>query len=95
MGHNVKESLSRAQEDEEIAMLRSEIEMLMNERQRLVRVAGAAAVFVANLDSKSLPEHTYEIAEILAESLNTLPEDTLRDALDAVRGEGATQPSEQ
>ncbi|HEV8647377.1 MAG TPA: hypothetical protein VGR01_17595, partial [Burkholderiales bacterium] len=64
---------------------RSEIEMLMNERQSLLRATGAAAVFVANLDSESLPESTYAVADILAHALNQLSEDSLRDALELVR----------
>lgn len=70
---------------DEIAMLRAEIEILMNERQALLRTTGAAAVFVANLDSEALPETTYAVADILAHSLNELSEDTLRDALELVR----------
>jgi hypothetical protein len=70
---------------QEIQMLRSEIEMLMNERQSLLRATGAAAVFVANLDSESLPESTYAVADILAHALNQLSEDSLRDALELVR----------
>ena len=70
---------------DEIAMLRAEIEILMTERQALLRTTGAAAVFVANLDSESLPETTYAVADILAHSLNDLSEDTLRDALELVR----------
>jgi len=70
---------------QEIQMLRSEIEMLMNERQSLLRATGAAAVFVADLDSESLPESTYAVADILAHALNQLSEDSLRDALELVR----------
>ena len=70
---------------QEIQMLRAEIEMLMNERQSLLRATGAAAVFVANLDSESLPESTYAVADILAHALNQLSEDSLRDALELVR----------
>jgi hypothetical protein len=73
------------QAQDEVAMLRAELEMLMNERQSLLRVTGAAAVFVAKLDSESLPESAYEVADILAHSLNDLTEDTLRDALELVR----------
>lgn len=71
--------------DEEITMLREEMEMLMSERQMLLRLAGAAAAFVAELDTKSLPANTYEAAEFLAEFLNELSEETLRDSLDAVK----------
>lgn len=65
-------------------MLSSEIELLMSERTRLLRVAGAAAQFVAVMESRSLPERVATEAEILAESVNALPEDTLRDALVAI-----------
>jgi hypothetical protein len=77
--------MSNEQHAQEIAMLRAEIEMLMSERQALLRATGAAAVFVANLDSESLPEDTYAIADILAHALNDLSEDTLRDALELVQ----------
>ncbi len=79
--------MPHAMKDEEIAMLRSELEMLMNERRALLRVAGAAAVFVAELDADQLQEDTYEAAELLAECLNGTPEETLHDALEAVKAE--------
>jgi len=79
---------------QEIQMLRSEIEMLMNERQSLLRATGAAAVFVANLDSESLPESTYAVADMLAHALNQLSEDSLRDALELVRPTPEAAPSE-
>jgi hypothetical protein len=75
------------QHDQEIGMLRAEIEMLMGERQGLLRASGAAAVFVAQLDSSSLPEETYAAADVLAQALNTLPDETLREALELVRPE--------
>lgn len=75
------------QSQQEISMLRDEIEMLMRERDGLLRVSGAAAVFVAELDSEKLPAVTLEAAEILAESLNELTEDTLQDALNAVKAQ--------
>ena len=79
MPHTLKE--------QEISMLRGEIEMLMKERQSLLKTTGAAAVFIANLDSGTLPEDAYEAAEMLSNCLNDLSEDTLRDALDTVRAE--------
>ena len=62
-------------------MLSQEIELLMAERAKLLRVAGAAAQFGAVMESRSLPEKVATEAEILAESVNALPEDTLKDAL--------------
>jgi hypothetical protein len=65
-------------------MLSKEIEILMAERARLLRVAGAAAQFVAVMDVRSLPEKVATEADILAESVNELAEDTLKDALGAI-----------
>ncbi len=75
------------QHEDEVSMLRAEIEMLMGERAGLLRTVGAAAVFVANMDSKSLPEETYTSADVLAHALNALPEESLRDALEIIRSE--------
>ncbi|MDO8291723.1 MAG: hypothetical protein Q7T29_02460 [Gallionella sp.] len=72
---------------QEVALLSKEIEMLMNERARLLRVVGAAAVLVANTDAKNLPEAAMGAAEMLSETLNALPEETLKDALESVRAE--------
>ena len=78
-----------AMKEDEIRLLRDEIELLMNERRQLLQVTGAAAVFVANLDTDSLPDETGTIdaAEMLAEQLNGLSEETLKDALESVRAE--------
>jgi len=65
-------------------MLSKEVEILMAERARLLRVAGAAAQFVAVMNAKKLPENVATEADILAESVNALSEDTLRDALVAI-----------
>jgi hypothetical protein len=62
-------------------MLSKEMELLMAERAKLLRVAGAAAQFVAVMEGRSLPQHVATEAEILAENVNALAEDTLKDAL--------------
>ena len=73
--------------DQEIAMLRREVEMLMGERQAILRLAGASAALVASLDSKQLPVGAVEAADMVATSLNDLSEETLQDALAAVNAE--------
>lgn len=80
---------THAMNNDEVTLLREEIELLMTERQRLLQVVGAAAVLVANLDSDSLPDDqdTIDAAEMLAEHLNGLSEETLLDALTAVKAE--------
>ena len=70
--------------DQEITMLRREMEMLMGERQMLLRIAGSAATLIAELDEKILPPATYEAAEFLGEFLNELPDESMSDALEAV-----------
>jgi hypothetical protein len=73
--------------NQEVAMLREEVEMLMQERTRLLKVVGAAAVLVANTDPESLRDEAMDAAEMLSETLNALPEETLRDALESVQAE--------
>ena len=72
---------------QEAQMLSREIEMLMAERTRLLKVVGAAAVLVANADASKLQPNAVEAAEMLSETLNALPEETLKDALASVRAE--------
>ena len=72
---------------QETAMLREEVEMLMRERTRLLKVVGAAAVLVANTDPESLRDEAVDAAEMLSETLNSLPEETLKDALESVHAE--------
>ncbi|MEO6023240.1 MAG: hypothetical protein ABIP64_09010 [Burkholderiales bacterium] len=73
--------------EQEIAMLRGEMELLMAERDGLLKIAGAAAAFVANVDVTALPKGCWDAADLLGESLNEVREDTLRDALAAVEAE--------
>ncbi|MFZ2541808.1 MAG: hypothetical protein WAW75_08550 [Gallionella sp.] len=72
---------------QEVALLSKEIEMLMNERTKLLKVVGAAAVLVANTDAETLPIAIVDAADQLSDALNALPEETLKDALESVRAE--------
>lgn len=75
------------QRDREIALLREELEMLMRERQALLRVVGASAALIASLDSKQLPVAAVEAADVVATTINGLSEESLQDALAAVHAE--------
>ena len=70
--------------EDELALLREEVEMLMAERRQLLKVAGAAAAFVAELDSSTLAEGTLDAADLLASNLNRLSEESLSEALASV-----------
>ena len=72
---------------QEIAMLREELEMLMAERGSLLKVVGAASVLMANTDGRDLPPQAAEAAEMLAQLVNELPEETLSEALESVHAE--------
>ena len=73
--------------DQEIMLLRKELELLMSERQALLQVVGVAASLVASFDSKRLPVGAIETADMLATVINRLPEETLQDALGSVHAE--------
>jgi hypothetical protein len=72
---------------QEIELLSDEIEMLMAERARLLKVVGAAAVLVANADARLLQKNAVNAAERLSELINALPEETLQDALESVNAQ--------
>ena len=72
---------------QDVALLSKEIEMLMGERTRLLKVVGAAAVLVANTDPESVQAGAMDTAELLSENLNALSEETLKDALESLRAE--------
>jgi len=73
--------------NQEIEMLRGELEMLMTERSSLLKVVGAAAVLMANTDGRDLPPDAVDGAEMLSRFVNKLPEETLKEALDSVHAE--------
>lgn len=73
--------------EQDINMLRSELELLMKERQRLLVVVGVAAGLIAELNSQDLPVSAIEAADLLATTINNLSEETLQDALSAVHAE--------
>jgi hypothetical protein len=73
--------------DQEIQLLREEVEMLVADRQQLLQIVGAVAGLVASLDSNRLPVGAIESADLVATMINQLPEETLHDALSAVHAE--------
>lgn len=65
-------------------MLRKELELLMKERETLLVIAGAAAGLIAEINTSDLPIRTVEAADLLATTINQLPEESLQDALTSV-----------
>lgn len=74
-------------------MLREEMEMLMRERDGLLKIAGAAAMLVADTDGRDLPEVAAEAAELLSALVNELPEETLQEALESVHAGTGAEPA--
>lgn len=73
--------------DQEVVLLRQELEILMQERAVLLQIVGASAALIAGLDSKRLPLAAVEAADLVSTHINRLPEETLQDALDSVHAE--------
>jgi len=71
--------------NQEIELLGEEIEMLIQERAKLLKVAGAAAALIAHSSVQTLPDAVLKDAEMLSKAINQLREETLQDALDAVQ----------
>lgn len=69
----------------DIELISNEVELLMRERNTLLKVAGAAAGLIAELKTSDLPIGTIEAADLLATTVNTLSEETLQDALGSVK----------
>jgi hypothetical protein len=68
----------------EDTLLRAELELLMKERDILLKITGIAAGLIAELNTTDLPIRMVEAADLLATTINQLPEDLLKDALNAV-----------
>jgi hypothetical protein len=73
--------------NQEAALISKEVELLMQERAKLLKVAGSAAVLIANADPETFSAEAVDAAEMLSESLNALSEETLKDSLDSVQAE--------
>lgn len=69
----------------ETLMLTNEIEILMADRQKLLYLAGAAAKFVEKVSIEKLPLSLVPLAEAMAEGVNALSEETLREALQTLK----------
>lgn len=65
-------------------LLRAELELLMKERDILLKITGVAAGLIAELNTADLPIRTVEAADLLATTINQLPEELLQEALNAV-----------
>lgn len=73
--------------EQEVELISEEVEMLMQERAMLLKVTGAAAILIAHATVQNLPDEVVDAAEKLSEAINALGEETLKDALDAVKPE--------
>jgi len=77
------------------AWLGAEIELIIRERDRLLQAAGAAASLFSALDPKAIPKGARESVKALGAVLQSLPEETLTDAIEmsiGCRGRAAARP---
>lgn len=62
--------------------LGADIELIIRERERLLQTAGAAASLFSALDPRLLPREARESVRNLGVILQSLPEETLTDAIE-------------
>ena len=62
--------------------LGAEIELIIRERERLLQAAGAAAALFTTLDPRSIPSRARESVRRLGAVLESLPDETLTDAIE-------------
>lgn len=70
-----------AYQETEISMLRTELELMLEEDARLKRIAGAAALFISRLEGEVLPKATVVAGLALARLIDDMPDDTMCEAL--------------
>jgi hypothetical protein len=79
------EDMKSAKDHPAVQMLRSEIELMVSDRDALLRVAGAAAKFVEKVNIAKLPVSAIPLAEALSSGVNALSEESLKEALAAIK----------
>jgi hypothetical protein len=67
--------------ENDVSMLRAELELMIHEDAYLKKIAGAAALLVARLDRVSLPGGTGMVAFALAGLIEGMPEDMVSEAM--------------
>lgn len=68
-------------QENEISMLRTELEMILEEDTRLKKIVGAAALFISRLEGEVLPKATVLAGLSLARLIEDMPDDTMCEAL--------------
>jgi len=66
--------------------LGTEIELIIRERERLLRTTGAAAALFTSLNIRDFPREAREPMRRLGALLEALPEETLTDAIEQALG---------
>ena len=67
--------------DQAYLLLSAEFEMLVREDALLMKIAGAALMFLSRLEGTALPAQAAGAADLLAHLITEVPDDTLCEAL--------------
>lgn len=88
MGNRVSTGLAQHADhafvEEDYSLLRSELELVIQEDAQLLKIAGAAALFVSQLEGMSLPRGAMTAASKLARLIGEMSDDTLCEAMQSV-----------
>lgn len=72
-------------QEDEIAMLRSELELMIHEDAYMKKIVGAAALLISRLDRVQLPGSTVRAALSLAYLIEAMPEEVVCEAINSFR----------
>lgn len=67
--------------DQAYRLLSAELEMLVREDALLLKIAGVALMFLSRLEGTALPAQAAPAADLLADLITEIPDDTLCEAL--------------
>lgn len=71
--------------EDEVAMLRSELELMIHEDAYMKKIVGAAALLISRLDRVQLPGGTVRAALSLAYLIEAMPEEVVCEAMNSFR----------
>ncbi len=71
---------------DDFSLLRSELELVIQEDAQLLKIAGAAALFVSQLEGMALPRGAMTAAAKLARLIGEMSDDTLCEAMQSLNG---------
>jgi hypothetical protein len=84
--HSIARGAAKKRRGATRTWLGAEVELIIRERERLLRTAGAAAALITKVNLADFPQDARESVRRLGTMLGALPEETLTDAFEQLLG---------